>query len=118
MSGDNRNKILWQLINKGTCTSWNKNNNIKIKIGSKITTDTQQIADKFNAFFYTIRDLEYKNNPIKTKEILHDHKTYIQNSMFVSPVTENEVKCVINRFRGSLSAEFHDVPEVIVKHCI
>jgi hypothetical protein len=37
----------------------NKNNNIKIKIGSKIITDPQQIADKFNAFFSDIvRDLK------------------------------------------------------------
>ena len=40
MSADNKNKRLWQLINKGTCISKNKNNNIKIEIeiGSKITT--------------------------------------------------------------------------------
>jgi hypothetical protein len=37
--------------------------------------------------------------------------------MFVSPVTENEVKYVINRLKGSLSAGFDDVPEVIVNRC-
>jgi hypothetical protein len=58
MSDDNKNKRIQQLINKGTCTSQNKKNNIKIKIGSKITTNPQQIADKFNVFFIdTIRDL-------------------------------------------------------------
>jgi hypothetical protein len=31
---------------------------------------------------------------------------------------QNEVKCVINRFRGSVLAEFDDVTEVIVKRCV
>jgi len=44
--------------------------------------------------------------------------TYNQNSMFVSPVTENEVKYVINRLKGSLSAGFVDVPEVTVNRCV
>jgi hypothetical protein len=102
MSADNKNKRLWQLINKGTCTSENKNNNIKIKIGSKITTAPQQIADKFSAFYInTIRDLKWEYNPVKEKDSLHD-MTYNQNSVFVYPVTENEVKHVINRRGFSL----------------
>jgi hypothetical protein len=34
------------------------------------------------------------------------------------PYRENGVKCVIRRFKGSLSAEFDDVPELNVKHCV
>ena len=99
MSADNKNKRLWQLINKGTCTSWNKNNNIKIKSGSKITAAPQQIADDFNAFSIdTIRDLKWEKNLVKEKESLQDHMTYNQNSVFVSPVTENKVKLVIQGF--------------------
>jgi hypothetical protein len=30
MSADNKNKRIWKLINEGTCTSQNKNNNITI----------------------------------------------------------------------------------------
>jgi hypothetical protein len=51
ISADDKNKRICQLINEGTCTSQNKNNNITIKNSSKITSDPQQIADKFNAFF-------------------------------------------------------------------
>ena len=59
MSADNKNEGLWQLINKEICTSQNKNNNIKI--GSKITTDPPQTAEKFNVFFtYTIRGLKQR----------------------------------------------------------
>jgi hypothetical protein len=39
--------------------------------------------------------------------------TYNQNSVFVSPVTENEVKHVINKLEGSPSAGLDNVPEVI-----
>jgi translation initiation factor 2 beta subunit (eIF-2beta)/eIF-5 len=51
MSADNKNRRIWQLINEGTCTSQNKNNNIAIINGKIITSELQQIADKFNAFF-------------------------------------------------------------------
>jgi hypothetical protein len=33
------------------------------------------------------------------------------------PYWENEVKCVINKFKGSLTSRFNDVPELIVKRC-
>jgi len=33
MSADKKNKRIWQLINEGTCTSHNKNNNITITNG-------------------------------------------------------------------------------------
>jgi len=44
--------------------------------------------------------------------------TYNQNSVFVYPVTLNEVKNVINRLEGSHSAVFDSVPEVIIKCCV
>jgi hypothetical protein len=37
--------------------------------------------------------------------------------MFISPVTENEVKEVINKLKGKFSAGFDDLPEILVKHC-
>jgi hypothetical protein len=65
MSADNKNKILWWLVNKIICTSQNKNN-INIKTGSKIlTTAPQQTADKFSAFCIdTIGDLRWEYNPV------------------------------------------------------
>jgi hypothetical protein len=44
--------------------------------------------------------------------------TYNQNSVFIYPFTENDVKHVINRLEGSLSAGFDNVPEVIMKCCV
>jgi hypothetical protein len=38
--------------------------------------------------------------------------------MFVSPVTENKVKCLINRLKDSLSVGFDEVPEVLVNRCV
>jgi hypothetical protein len=44
--------------------------------------------------------------------------TYNQYSVFVSPITDNDDKCVIHRLKGSLSAGFYDVPEATEKHCV
>jgi hypothetical protein len=72
----------------------------------------------FNTFYIeTIRDLKWKIKPQKIKVISHDDVCYNQNSMSISPVTENRVKNVINRLMGSLSAGFDDVPEVTIKYC-
>jgi hypothetical protein len=38
--------------------------------------------------------------------------------MTVSPVTENEVKYVINKLKGFMSSGFDDVPEVTVNRCV
>jgi hypothetical protein len=44
--------------------------------------------------------------------------TWKHVNIHLRPDWENEVKCVINRFKGSLSAEFDDVPEWNVKRCV
>ena len=43
--------------------------------------------------------------------------TWNHVKLHLRPCWENEVKCVINRFKGSLSSEFDDVPQLIVKNC-
>ena len=38
--------------------------------------------------------------------------------MFASPVTENEVRNVINTLKRKSSAMFDEIPEFLVKHCL
>jgi hypothetical protein len=42
---------------------------------------------------------------------------YCPNTMFVYPVTENEVECV-NSLKGNSSAGFDEIPEFLVKQYI
>jgi len=37
--------------------------------------------------------------------------------MFVSPITELEIKNVIRRLKGNYAAGCDEIPEVLVKHC-
>jgi len=72
-------------------------------------------------FVSAIKDLQ--TTPLSTASILlisaqvlkHGRGHMEARQVHLGPYWENEVKCVINILKGSLSAGINDVPELIVK---
>ena len=90
----------------------------QLRDNTELVTDPQLLAEKFNSFFIeTVNDLLSKNSSHNIKQIpQYDVKTS-PRSMFVSPVTENEVENIINKLKGKSSAGFDEIPEFLVKRC-
>ena len=90
----------------------------QLRDNTELVTDPQLLAEKFNSFFIeTVNDLLSKNSSYNIKQIpQYDVKT-CPRSMFVSPVTENEVENIINTLKGKSSAGFDEIPEFLVKRC-
>jgi hypothetical protein len=82
-------------------------------------TNPQHISYQFNAFFVDNVD---KLINLK-KDCNHDYvsvNNVIQNpnSLFLLPVTEEEVQMVTNKLKGKFSAGYDEIPEMMVKQCI
>jgi hypothetical protein len=82
--------MLWKLINKETSNPQQRPN-IIINTGDKIITNSQMISEKFNSYFTgVIEDLSQANthNPQQYLSLLVND---CPATMFLAPVTENEV---------------------------
>ena len=80
-------------------------------------TDPQLISERFNkCFIDTINDLLNKSGHNLTRTYQQGIKNN-SASMFVSSITEIEIKNVISKLKGKHSAGYDDIPEVLIKHC-
>ena len=67
-----------------------------------------------NAYFVeTMEEITKQNNYPSNTHIAQ----YCPNSLFMLPVTENEVECVIKKFKGKFTAGYDEIQEYVIKQC-
>jgi hypothetical protein len=108
---------MWQLINKETGTTQENDYKLELRIGDKITTCPTEITEKLNRHFIsTVEELVKQNsnsNGYSNLEINH-----CSDTIFINPVTEEEVAKLSKNLKGKTTAGYDDIPESLVKHCI
>jgi len=112
----NKTKKIWQLINKqiGKCSSSDKK--IELKTETSRVTNLQKVAEMLNAYFVeTVEEIIKQNNYPSNTHIAQSKIQYCSNSIFVLPITENKVECVIKKFKDKFSAGYDEIPEYVVK---
>jgi hypothetical protein len=71
-----------------------------------------------NAYFVeTVEELIKQNNYPSNTHIAQSKTEYCPNSIFVLPITENEMECVTKKFKGKFPAGYVEIPEYVVKQC-
>ena len=71
-----------------------------------------------NAYFVeTVEEIIKQNNCPSNIHIAQPKIEYFPNSIFMLPITENEVECVIKKFKAKFSSGYDEIPEYVVKQC-
>ena len=113
-------KAAWQVINKELEKSSINNKNIELRWGKNKISNPRAIAELFNSYFVEIVEK-------LTDQNCGTHATYNMTSLkintsphtiFINPVSENEVEKVINNVKGKCQSGFDDVTDSIVKKCV
>jgi hypothetical protein len=108
---------MWQLINRETGKIQENDYKLELRIGDKISTCPTEITEKLNRHFIsTVEELVKQNsnsNSCSTSEITH-----CSNTVFINPVTEEEIAKLCKNLKGKTTAGYDDIPEILVKHCI
>jgi hypothetical protein len=108
---------MWQLINKEIGKTQENDHKLELRIGDKITTCPTEITEKLNRHFIsTVEELvkqNSNNNSYSNLEINH-----CPNTVFINPVTEEEVAKLSKNLEDKATAGYDDIPESLVKHCI
>jgi predicted outer membrane repeat protein len=120
LNANNRNKAVWQIINKETGKTPFNIKEIKLNWGSNEITHPKEVAELFNSHFIrTVEELVKRNNDGNIiSQRLQLKVNECTETMFMFPVTEMEVEKVVKDFKGKLSAGVDEVPDYVVKQCI
>ena len=112
-----RTKTMWQLINREIGKAPENDHKLELRIGNKTISNPTDITEKLNIHFIsTVEELVKQNNnrgSDNNLEIKH-----CPNSLFIYPVTEEEVISVTKRLKGKPTAGYDDIPESVVKQCV
>lgn len=98
-------KKTWKLIKSILPKSSLTNSRMELNIDGKATADRQNISDKFNQYFTQIGPDLAKKIPGITgshREFINTNKC--QNSMFINPVTTEEIISIVNSLKGNKAA--------------
>jgi len=104
---------MWQLINREIGKAPENEEKLELRIGNKLILNPTEITDKLNTHFVsTVEELvkQKSNGSVYNLKI----KQY-PNSIFIYPVTEEEVISLTKSLKGKPTAGDDDIPENVVK---
>ena len=109
-------KKVWKGINDLLSkSSKKKSDEISLKIGNKVISNKNTVANHFNSFFTSIAE-ELVSKLGKTSKKFTDYLNKPQNtSLFLNPVAEYEVSDQINKLNEKKSADTYDIPVKLIK---
>jgi hypothetical protein len=88
---------------------------------SEEIADLNKIAELFNAYFCEMPVELLKNSKLNNIPIPEKHRVCIKDcnkSIFLTPVTENEVAKVAKSLKNKFESGSDDIPDYVVKQCI
>ena len=110
---------MWQLINKHVGKLRSSNQDIELKTDLGKITNPQTVAEILNSFYIDcIEKLLVQNKAYINGQTAQMKFKYYPNTMFVYPVTENELNQVVSKLQGKSATGFDQIPEFLVKEYI
>lgn len=123
----NKQKTMWSIINDITrYNNKSKREKIILKDSNVVTECPREIANAFNDYFASIGE-----PPVSSRRASEAHGCLtaggsghprtiapIENSMYLQPVTEQEVRKIIQQLPNKYSYGADEIPNTLIKTCI
>lgn len=113
-SAPSKGKAVWNIIKKYSIDTLKPNEIDKIMINNSDVTDPHSIATCFNNFFI---DIVHNNTTVDTKHKDLNHVKCNQNSMYITPVSIDELGKIVQSLKNSKSVGSDGIRTDIVKIC-
>ena len=111
-----RTKAMWRLINREIGKALEIEQKLEMGIGNKLISNPTEITDKLNTHFVsTVEEMvkQKSNGSVYNLKIKQ-----CPNSIFICPVTEEEVISLTKNLKGKPTAGDDDITENLVKQCM
>lgn len=113
---ENKNKTMWRIVNERLGRK-NGRKEINLKVNDIIIRDRKEICDTFVSHFATTVSNKLRSHfgsHLSTSCSLTDN---VNHSIFITPVTENEIIDIINGLKNKYSTGIDDIPIKLLKFC-
>jgi hypothetical protein len=120
LQATNKPKAVWKVINNELSKPSTIKQDIMLVTQSEEIVDLNRIAELFNAYFCEMPVNLLKNsklNNIPTPEKHHICIKGCNKSIFLTPITENEVVKVAKCLKNKFATGSDDIPDYVVKQC-
>ena len=92
---------------------------MELKIGNNIISNPTEITEKLNMYFTnTVAELVQQNINKGSYNNSRQEIKHCPNSIFISPVADEEVVSTAKNLKDKLTVGYDDIPESLVKQCI
>jgi len=107
---------MWWLINREIGKAPENEEKLELRIGNKLISNPTEITDKLNTHFMSTVEETVKQ---KSNGSVYNLKIkQCPNSIFIHPVTEEEVISFTKSLKGKPTVGDDDIPENLVKQCM
>jgi len=115
----NSTKAIWQVINKQIGKSQDEDYKFELKVDNNIMLKPMEITEKLNKHFTnTVTELVQQNINKRSYNNVRYVIKHCSKSIFLFPVTEEEVVSLTKKLKNKITAGYDDIPESLVKQCI
>jgi hypothetical protein len=120
LNANNKTKAVLQIINKEIGKSTVNNKKIEINGGSNKIISPKVVAELFNSYFVEIVEklVEQNSEVYATYKMTKLKLNTCSETIFIKPVSEDEVEKVVKNLKGKLLAGIDEVPDLVVKKCM
>jgi len=121
LQATNKPKAIWKIINSELGRPSTIKHDITLDIQSEEIVDLNKIVNLFNAYFCEMPVNLLKNNKLNNVPPSDKYRACIKGcdkSIFLTPITENEVAKVAKSLKNKFTSGNDDIPDYVVKQCI
>lgn len=105
-------KAIWRTISSTISKNLHINDINTIKFNNKTHTDAQEISDVFNKYFV---DITNTKTPLKCKNNSHVSIPTNANTLYLNPVTENEIYNIIMSLKNTKCSGYDEITTKLLK---
>ena len=109
-------KETWKILNNITNTKNKNKTSISLFYNGKLIDNKQAVANAFNDYFINIAHelmQNISNTNVSSFKIFLKNRN--NNSMFIFPITEEELMDVVNKFKSKKSSDFNEFSMEMIK---
>jgi hypothetical protein len=92
---------------------------LELRMGNRIVSNLTEVTELINMYFSnSVEKLAKQKNKVVNSIKKQLRISQCPSTIFIHPVTEDEVVCVAEGLKDKLSADYDDIPVSLIKKCI
>ena len=109
----NKGKAIWDVVKRETGKVPNNSDTIELLNNGQIIKTPHEVAEIFNKYFANVSNLNTTHTYSRQSNLDLNYKVR-NNTMFLTPVTLQEILKIVKNLKNSLACGVDEIPDIII----